>query len=87
MTPRVYTSAFKRTGLIPFNPKIVLNTIGEYKAKQRIEEPPPNSPRSESPSALATSSITSTYKLERLAYTFDNENAQEGSRLRTVPDC
>ena len=54
MTLRVHASGFKRTGLILFNPQIVLDTIEEFKAKQRVEEPPPNSPRSRSPNTFAT---------------------------------
>jgi hypothetical protein len=58
MTLCVYASGFRRTGLIPFNPQIVLDTMKEYKAQQHIKEPP-NSPRSisswsESPDMFAT---------------------------------
>ena len=53
MTPRVHASGFKRTGLILYNPQIVLDTIKEYQAQQRIEEPP-SSPRSKSPDPFAT---------------------------------
>jgi len=38
MTSRIHASGFKRTGLIPYNPQIVLDAMKEYQAQQRIEE-------------------------------------------------
>jgi hypothetical protein len=41
--PRIYQSAFRKTGLIPLNPELVLNKMKEYTRKQTVEStPPPN---------------------------------------------
>ena len=39
-SPRIYRSAFKRTGLIPLNPELVLNRMKECKRKQIVESTP-----------------------------------------------
>ena len=35
-TPKLCISAFKKTGLIPFNPSVILNKIKEYKGVQDV---------------------------------------------------
>lgn len=38
--PRIYKSTFKKTGLIPLDPLLVLSKIKEYQALQRLQTPP-----------------------------------------------
>lgn len=41
--PRIHKSAFKKTGLIPYNPLLVLEKMKEYQAIQRPRTPPQRS--------------------------------------------
>ena len=38
--PRIHKSAFRKTGLIPLNPQVVLSKLKEYQALQRPKTPP-----------------------------------------------
>ena len=38
--PRIYKSAFRKTGLIPLNPQLVLSKLKGYQALQRPKTPP-----------------------------------------------
>ena len=35
-TPKLCKSAFRKTGLVPFNPSVVLNKIKEYRGIQDV---------------------------------------------------
>jgi DDE superfamily endonuclease/Tc5 transposase DNA-binding domain len=39
--PRIHKSAFRKTGLIPYNPLLVLEKMQEYRALTRPQTPPP----------------------------------------------
>jgi hypothetical protein len=55
--PRIHRSAFRKTGLIPFNPNLVLIKMKKYRALQKPLETPP---RRSSPPVLSSSPAINT---------------------------
>ena len=87
--PKIYQSAFRKTGLIPFNPLVVLERDERISSYIQIPEPvieTPSSPLLSSSSRICNSTPYA-YKLEPLCNTFNDEITKTRTRIRPFTNC